>query len=877
MLSILRNSIKKKLIAIQVVTSAILLFLFAVTYISLEVQDYKSTLKDELSAAANVIVYNAIPALTFQDPFEAAKALEAMSGYDNLLNAWIVDTNAFVFASYSKYPDLQFDFAVGQTEVFKISSTEIIFSKDIVNEGIALGTLFFRIDKAEYHQKIGRVILVAVLVMLIGFFVSLFMANYSQRAISVPIIRLKTTFERLKTDKDFSIRVKKRSDDEIGQLYDGFNALADEIQFYGDHLEMLVKDRTHDLEQANQQLKETSTAFEEMNYALKDEINQRIKFEMEVQASEEKMRIILQTMEEGVAVYTSEQIMFVNAAFCRLLGYREEDFVGKSTAIISKQIIHPEDFLAVNEAADSTLNYKEIHRMEYRYLHKDGTIVWVSGVPAIIPWGNEEAIIATVVDITQHKKDKNELLAAKVVAEAANKAKSTFLANMSHEIRTPMNAVLGYSQILQHDTSLNKNQKQFVNSINRSGEHLLSLINDILDMSKIEAGRVQLILNAFKTSDLARDVMDFFKIKADEKKLKLEVSVADDIPQVILADQNRVRQIIINLVGNALKFSHKGTVSCSLILLAENKLKIEVKDQGSGIPLNLQEKIFEPFEQINRDGSNVGGTGLGLSISRKLARLMGGDITVSSIADEGSTFCFSFEFREAPASAIIKTETKQRVIKLAKESEKTKVLVIDDKPLNRDVVKNMLQPLGFEIAEAEDGAQGVKLFEEWSPDIVIMDIVMPVMDGKEATKVIRKLEKGKNAVIIAVTASALDEERAEILSLGVDDFVRKPFHESELLDSLKTFGQLKYIYDVEDETDNDFSTVQIEDYKKEIEKLDPALMRLLSNALIIGDMDVLQKIINKMKVEYLGLANYMESLLNDFKMDEINDLVNLKM
>jgi CheY-like chemotaxis protein len=310
-------------------------------------------------------------------------------------------------------------------------------------------------------------------------------------------------------------------------------------------------------------------------------------------------------------------------------------------------------------------------------------------------------------------------------------------------------------------------------------------------------------------------------------------------------------------------------------LLADNKLEIEVKDQGSGIPLDLQEKIFEPFEQINRDGSNVGGTGLGLSISRKLARLMGGDITVSSVADEGSTFYFSFEFKEAPASAIIKTETKQRVIKLAKESEKTKVLVIDDKPLNRDVVKNMLQPLGFEIAEAEDGAQGVKLFEEWSPDIVIMDIVMPVMDGKEATKLIRKLEKGKNAVIIAVTASALDEERAEILSLGVDDFVRKPFHESELLDSLKTFGHLKYIYDVEDETDNDFSTGQIEDYKKEIEKLDPALKRLLSNALIIGDMDVLQKIINKMKVEYLGLANYMESLLNDFKMDEINDLVNL--
>lgn len=874
MLSILRTSLKRKLIAIQLVTSSILLLLFAVTYITLEIQDYRTTLREELNAAANVIVYNVVPALAFQDAGEATKALGAMSGYENLLNAWIVDADSNVFASYSRSDQTGYQFKTIGLSAFSFSGAEIFFAKEIRQDDVSFGMLYFRIDKQEYYNKVGRAVVITALVLLIGFFVSILMANYSQRAISAPIISLKTTFDQLKAEKDFKLRVKKRSNDEIGQLYDGFNALADEIQFYSDNLETLVKDRTRELELAYEQLQATSGAFEQMNYALKDEINQRISIAMELKASEEKMRIILQTMEEGVAVYTVEKIMFVNAAFCRLLGYTETDFIGRSTDETTVRIIHPEDIEIVKSSAASALNQKEIMRLEYRYLHRDGSVVWVSGIPGIIPWGNEEAIIATVVDITQHKKDKCELLAAKVAAEAANKAKSAFLANMSHEIRTPMNTVLGYSQILQRDAELGAKQMKFVDAINRSGEHLLALINDILDMSKIEAGRIQLLPNVFATADLSRDVSDIFTLRADEKNLKLEVSFAEQIPEAILADQGRVRQIIINLVGNAVKFSKKGTIHCRFFLARENKMMVEVIDQGDGIPEEMQETIFEPFEQINRDGNNVGGTGLGLSISRKLARLMGGDITLKSKQGRGSVFCFSFEFRDADIGGIQKPATHQRVEKLAPESAHTKVLIIDDKPLNRDVVRHMLQPLGFELLEAEDGAEGLRYFEEWKPDIVIMDIVMPVMDGREATRRIRKSENGKNAVIIAVTASALDEEKAEILALGVDDFVRKPFRESELLESIKTHGNVQFTYAEEHAkpAPNDAKTT--EDIHHLIGKLDKELKQSIGNALILGDMNELQSAIDKMKDDYLPLAQHLENLLNDFKMEEINSLFN---
>lgn len=875
MFQFFKRSIKNKLIGIQILTSVILLVLFVSVYIFLEVQDFRDNLRRELNAAAGVLSFNAAPTLVFNDAAEAQLMLRAMEGYDNILNAWISNEHGQLFAMYSK-PGAEGYVPVASTaEQYHFYRDEILFSRQIVHEGQLVGALFFRISTAAYYQKLMRILIVVVVVMLIGVFLSYFVANYSQRAISLPIIGLNQTFEEFRLKKDFSLRVKHHGDDEIGRLYEGFNALAGELQFYSNNLEVLVAARTKSLEESNLQLQNTSKAFELMNYALKDEINQRIKTEQSLKASEEKMRIILQTMEEGVTVYTARQILFVNAAFCRLLGYEPQEIEGMPTEEISRKLIHPEDYVAVTRAAEAVMKSHRLRRMEYRYMSKNGQEVWVSGMPAIIPWDEEEAIIATVVDITQHKKDKLDLQKAKEAAETANKAKSTFLANMSHEIRTPLNAVMGYSQILQRDPQLNERQRGFVVSINKSGEHLLSLINDILDMSKIEAGHVQLFPTPFSLDELVFDLADLFRLKADEKNLKLEIQRDPALPAIIRADQGRIRQIIINLIGNAIKFSSKGVISCTFYTPVRNLMAVDIADEGSGIPEHLLEHIFQPFEQAHSNTVNAGGTGLGLSISRKLARMMGGDITVKSQIDKGSVFTLSFLYEAAEGQLVAPAPQKHTVRELAPESRNTRVLIVDDKHINRHVLLQLLQPLGFELNEAENGLKALEVFKQWKPHIIIMDIVMPLMDGREATRRIRAEEAGKDVVIIAVTASALDEERAEIMRLGVNDFVRKPFKEAELLESMSIHGRLHYLFDDAAETNKATKDEKI-DFSSIVSQIPDGVIHQTQTALELGDLDQLTQLAGEIGKFGTALSERMLQLIHEFKLEEIKTLLRLK-
>jgi PAS domain S-box-containing protein len=872
MLKSIRKSIKYKLIAIQITTSMVLLVLFAVVYSFFEVDGFKQSLKNELNATADVLAYNTIPAIIFQDTTEANKSLQALENYENILNVWINNENGNLFSSFSVKGQENYPYGVLKDDIFTIQDEDILFSKPIFFEDQKLGTICLRLDISHFRAKILTIIFIGLAVIVIGIIISFLVANYTQRAISEPLIQLTDTFESIQKTKNFSVSLKKRSNDEVGLLYDGFNNLLNEINNYNENLERLVKERTSELETANDQLTETSMAFEQMNYILKEEINDRIKAEIELKASEEKMRIIMQTMEESVAVYTQENIKFVNAAFCRLIGYPEDEIVGHSTDEISAAILHPDDIQAVNDSAEACLSKNKIQRMEYRYLHKSGEEVWVSGIPAIIPWGNEKAIIATLVNITQHKKDKDELSQAKEAAELANKAKSAFLANMSHEIRTPMNAVLGYSQILQRDKSLGDLQRSYISSINKSGEHLLALINDILDMSKIEAGRVKLIPVSFDLFELAMDMTDLFKVKSEEKDLKIIVDIAENVPQYIMADQSRLRQIFINLIGNAVKFSSSGTIALKFCLEDNNMLNISVSDQGVGIPEEMMETIFEPFEQTEKGINHAGGTGLGLTISRKLARLMGGDITVKSTVNKGSTFKFTCAFEKGKNPEIARHKNSVRPVALKNKNKEVKVLVVDDKLLNRDVLMTMLGSIGFSLMEAVNGAEALQLFESWKPDIIIMDIVMPVMDGREATRRIRASEQGKNVVIIAVTASALDEEKAEILKLGVNDFVRKPFREAELLESMRIHGGIDYTYEefVTDKNQPDGEDASMLAFAQ---KLAAGLKKKMTEAAVMGDMDLLQDYIAVVAESDQQLAEHLTKLVNNFRFEEIVSLI----
>ncbi len=391
-----------------------------------------------------------------------------------------------------------------------------------------------------------------------------------------------------------------------------------------------------------------------------------------------------------------------------------------------------------------------------------------------------------------------ELAVAKEKAEAANRAKSEFLANMSHELRTPLNAILGYSQMMQHDPDLHAGQQEYLSTINRSGEHLLALINDVLEISKIEAKRITLVPRAFDLCTMLKDLYAMFKLRADEKHLAFDLGGTDELPRYVIADANKFRQIMINLLGNAVKFTDNGGIAVRAAVKENTagvlRLVVEVEDTGPGISEDEQEKIFQAFEQTETGRQKQGGTGLGLTISREYARLLGGDIFITSRVGKGSIFCFECNVHTG-READIKEEARQdRVVGLAPGQQVPRILVAEDKQESRLLLVKSLSQAGFDVRQAENGKEAVALFKQWSPHFIWMDMRMPVMDGLEATRRIRGIPDGDAVRIAALTASVMEEERESVLSAGCDEFVRKPYRISKIFQVMAKHLGVEYRY-----------------------------------------------------------------------------------
>ena len=481
-----------------------------------------------------------------------------------------------------------------------------------------------------------------------------------------------------------------------------------------------------------------------------------------------------------------------------------------------------------------------------------------------------QGVFASARDVTERKRYEQSL-------QQANRAKSVFLANMSHEIRTPMNAILGFSQLMLRDQHLTSQQCQYLGTINRSGEHLLALINDILEMSKIEAGRTTLNLSTFDLPVLLKDLEMMFRVRTDEKQLEFSVEMIGEVPQYIVTDINKLRQVFINVLGNAVKFTEDGGVGVRVRADHDGAvgpiLRVEIEDTGPGISTEDQDKLFRHFEQTKTGQQTGTGTGLGLAISREFVRLMGGDITVSSQVGKGSVFIVRLPLKEGEAQAVQAKDHPRHVLRLKSGQPSCRVLIADDIDDNRQLLAQLLEPVGFEVRLATNGAEAVREFEGWQPHLILMDFRMPVMDGHEAIRQIRAMEGGDEPTIIAVTASAMDENRQELMQIGADDFLSKPFREAELFQKIHAHVGVEFIYAEPAETPTPkespaLTPESLADWPKH-------LIHTMQESVITADLDRLLTTIQEFENRDPLIARELRRLAESFQYQTLLDVLSI--